>query len=60
MSLVIWFLKSEQIGKGYMLEYCANYLSVFCFDELRDVRVLVEDVFNHPDRSKELYLLGVL
>ena len=30
------------------------------FDELLAVRVVVGDIFNHPDRYKELYLWGIL
>ena len=35
-------------------------LLVYIFGELCDFRVVAEDVFNHPDRSKELYLWVVL
>ena len=29
------------------------------FDELRAVRVVAEDAFNHTDRANEIYLWGV-
>ena len=34
-------------------------LLVCLFDELRAVRVVAEDSFNHPDRENELYLWGI-
>ena len=42
---------------------CWNIVTTFLvcfFDELRAVRVVAEDVFNHPGISKKLYLWGVL
>ena len=35
-------------------------LLVFLFDELRDVKVVAEDAFNHIARSNKIYLWGVL
>ena len=35
-------------------------LSMCLFYELRAMRVVTEDTFNHPDRSNEIYLWGVL
>ena len=35
-------------------------LLVCIFYELLNVRIVTEDVFNHPDRSNEIYLRGVL
>ena len=34
-------------------------LLVCLFDELRVVRVVAEDAFNHPDIANKLYLWGV-
>ena len=35
-------------------------LLVCLFDEIRAVRVVAEDAFNHPDRANKLYLWGIL
>ena len=35
-------------------------LLVCLFDELRAVRVVAEEAFNHPDKANALYLWGIL
>ena len=52
-----------RISKKEARATCCNIVTtiiVCLFDELRAVRVVANDMFNHTDRANELYLWGVL